>query len=150
MVGATGRSSGLQNNLTEEYQKMPKYYVQCGPIQTILLADSVDHAALCALDSTLQNHLWIYDDPGLSDQNQHDHLMLEALLHLEATVRISERGFDRLDAQLVGTPETVENWHALMVGMNRLFVAAGLTPRSMQAMTQSSATVTSTHRRCPK
>ena len=129
---------------------MPKYYVQCGPIQTILLADSVDHAATCALDSTLQNHLWIYDDPGLSEQNQHDHLMLEALMHLDATVRISERGFDRPDAFVVGTPEAVESWHALMVGMNRLFVAAGLAPRSMQSMAQSTAADSSSLRRCPK
>jgi hypothetical protein len=129
---------------------MPKYYVQCGPIQTILLADSVDHAALCALDSTLQNHLWIYDDPGLCEQDQHDHLMLEALLHLAATVRISERGFDRLDASLIGTPEAVESWHALMVGMNRLFVAAGLTPRSMEAVATSNAVHSPAVRRLPR
>ncbi len=110
---------------------MPKFYVQCGPIQTILLADSADHAALCGLDSTLQNHLWIYDDPGLDEQAQQDHLMLEALLHLGPTVRVSERGFNRCDAHLIGTPETVDQWHRLMVGMKRLFVAAGLPPRAM-------------------
>ena len=129
---------------------MPKYYVQCGPIQTILLADSTEHAAFCALDLTLQNHLWIYDDPGLSEQDQHDHLMIEALMHLDATVRVSERGFDRSDASLVGTPEAVENWHALMVGMSRLFVAAGLAPRSMQAVAQSTITKLSSLRKCPK
>ncbi len=129
---------------------MPKYYVQCGPIQTVLLADSTEHAALSALDATLQNHLWIYDDPGLSQQDQHDHLMLEALMHLDATVRISERGFDRLDAFLIGTPETVESWHALMIGMNRLFVAAGLAPRTMEAVAQSSTGAVPAVRRSPK
>lgn len=117
---------------------MPKFYVQCGPIQTVLLADSVDHAASCALDPTLQHHLWIYDDPGLTEQNQHDHLMLEALMHLEATIRVSERGFDREDAVRVGTPETIEHWHHLMIGMNRLFVAAGLAPRCRSAVARSS------------
>ena len=129
---------------------MPKYYVQCGPIQTVLLADSVEHAALCALDLTLQNHLWIYDDPGLGEQDRHDHLMLEALMHLDVTVRVSERGFDRPDAFLVGTPEVVENWHALMVGMSRLFVAAGLPPRSMQAVAETHAATGASPRRCPK
>ena len=110
---------------------MPKFYVQCGPIQAILLADSIDHAASCGLDCTLQQHLRIYDDPDLCEQDQHDHLMLEALMHLDPTVRVSERGFDRDDAALVGTPETVERWHHLMLGMSKLFASAGLAPRSM-------------------
>ena len=113
---------------------MSKFYVQCGPIQTILEADSVDQAALSGLDRTLQAHLWIYDDPGLTEQDRRDHLMLEALMHLDPVIRVSEQGFDRSDAQLVGTPETIDSWHRLMVGMNRLFVAAGLPPRSMAAI----------------
>jgi hypothetical protein len=118
---------------------MPKFYVQCGPIQTILVADSAAHAASRALDATLQNHLWIYDDPGLSERDQHDHLMLEALLHLEPTIGVSEQGFSRPDAILIGTPETIEQWHQLMVGMNRLFVAAGLAPRTMGEVARSAA-----------
>ena len=116
---------------------MPKFYVQCGPIRTILLADSPSHAAACALDPTLQQHLWIYDDPGLTEHDQHDHLMLEALMHLDATIRVSEQGFDRDDAAMVGTPETIEDWHHLMIGMSRLFVAAGLAPRCMNDMARS-------------
>lgn len=110
---------------------MPKFYVQCGSIETILSSDSFESAALAALDRTLQAHLWIYDDADLDDQTRHDHLMLEALLHLEPTIRISERGWNRSDAIAIGTPETVDQWHRLMVGMNRLFASAGLLPRSM-------------------
>ena len=113
---------------------MSKFYVQCGPIQVILEADSVDQAALSALDRTLQTHLWIYDDPGLTEQDCRDHLMLEALMHLDPVVCVSEQGFGRIDAHLVGTLETIESWHRLMVGMNRLFIAAGLAPRSMAAV----------------
>ena len=83
---------------------MAKFYVQCGPIQTILLADSAEQAALSALDRTLQTHLWIYDDAGLTNQDRRDHLMLEALFHLDPTVRVSEQGFDRDDADCLGTP----------------------------------------------
>ena len=113
---------------------MSKYYVQCGPIRVLLSSTSLEQAALSALDRSLQSHLWIYDDPGLTEANCRDHLMLEALCHLDSTIRVSERGFDREDAREVGTPETIDRWHRLMVGMNRLFLAAGLTPRPMAAV----------------
>ncbi len=129
---------------------MSKFYVQCGPIQAILEADSVEQAALSGLDRTLQNHLWIYDDPGLSEQDRRNHLMLEALLHLEPVVRISEQGFNRIDAHLVGTPETIDNWHRLMVGMNRLFIAAGLPPRTMSAVAASPTPEAATLPRRPR
>ena len=73
---------------------MSKFYVQCGPIQAIFEADSVEQAALSGLDRTLQAHLWIYDDPGLSEQDRRNHLMLEALMHLDPVVRISEQRDD--------------------------------------------------------
>ncbi len=118
---------------------MAKYYAQCGPIQVVLTADSVDSAALAAIDKSLRVHQWIYDDEGLSEQDCRDHLMLEALLHLDPTIRVSEQGFDRPDAMLVGTPETVDCWHGLMVGMRNLFITAGLAPRTMSDVTGISA-----------
>ena len=129
---------------------MPKFYVQCGPIQTILTADSASLAASGALDRTLQEHLWIYDDPDLTEQDQHDHLMLEALMHLDPTIRVSEQGFDRHDFESIGTPETVEHWHQLMIGMSRLFVAAGLAPRSMSQVAGSTKNRSRTSPRSPK
>jgi len=115
---------------------MSKYYVQCGPVRMVLSADGVEMAAVSAIERALQCHLWIYDDPDLSDEERRMHLMLESLLHLEPTIRISERGFDREDADQWGTPEAVEYWHRLMTGMNRLFVAAGLAPRSLSNLGQ--------------
>ena len=105
---------------------MPKFYVECGPIQTIITADCVESAALAALDRTLQSQLWVYADPQLSNIDRYEHLVLESLLNLEPSIRVSEMGFGRKDAQIVGTPETVCSWHKLMVGMQRLFVSAGL------------------------
>lgn len=128
---------------------MPKFYVQCGPVRVILAAETIQCAALAALDRTLNHHLWIYDDAGLSDQNRHDHLMLEALLHLDPVVRLSECGFDRDDAVKVGTPEIVEHWHELMTGMNRLFASAGLLPRSM-ALVAGVASTPKSSPRLPK
>jgi hypothetical protein len=117
---------------------MSKFYVQCGPLEVVLSASSADQAAMSALDRTLQTHLWIYDDTGLTDLNRRDHLMLEALFHLEPVIRISEQGFDRSDAKMIGTPETVDRWHRLMTGMNRLFVAAGLPPRAISSLASTS------------
>ncbi len=110
---------------------MSKYYVQCGPIEIVLAADSADQAAMSVIDRALQPHLWIYDDADLSELDRRDHLMIEALVHLDPEIRISERGFDSPDSVFIGTPETVERWHQLMTGINRMLVAAGLAPRTM-------------------
>ena len=128
---------------------MAKYYVQCGPIQVIINADSVDSAAFAAIDKSLHSHAWIYDDKQLSEQDCRDHLMLEALMHLDPAIRISEQGFHRRDAMYVGTPETVDAWHKLMVGMKKLFVTAGLSPRTMSdvAGIRTDATYRNTCRR---
>ncbi|MGB7347106.1 MAG: hypothetical protein WBD20_22975 [Pirellulaceae bacterium] len=113
---------------------MAKYYVQSGNIEVVLQADSVEKAALAAVDQSLQSHLWIYDDADLSEADCRDHLMLEALLHMEPSIRVSERGFHRDDAEQIGTPEMIQHWHKLMVGMRRLFVIAGLGNRTMGAV----------------
>ncbi len=125
---------------------MAKFYVQCGPVRTILTADSIEQAAFSAMDKALSVHLWIYDDEGLSEADCRDHLMLEALLHLEPSIQVSEQGFDRDDAALLGAPEFIDKWHKLMVGMSRLFVAAGLPPRPMSAVAGLSATQSTTPR----
>ncbi len=113
---------------------MAKFYVQCGPVQVVNQADTVDKAALAAIDQAMQPHLWIYDDEGLTEADCQNHLMLEALLHLQPSIRISEQGFDRDDALFIGTPETIQHWHQLMVSMRRLFVIAGLESRTMASV----------------
>lgn len=110
---------------------MSKFYVQCGPIEIVLAADSIDQAAMAMVDRALQPHLWIYEDAELSELDRRDHLMIEALVHLDPEIRISERGFNRSDAVFIGTPETVDRWHQLMTGINRMLVAAGLAPRTL-------------------
>ncbi len=105
---------------------MAKFYVQCGWIRLVLTTDSAESAALAVMDRALQPHLWIYDDPGLSERDCRTHLMLEALLHLPTEIRISERGFESDQACFVSVPETVDAWHRLILGMRRLFAEAGL------------------------
>ncbi len=105
---------------------MAKFYVQCGQTELVLNSDTADSAALAMIDRILGPHLWIYDDPGLSELQCCQHLMLEALLHLPTEIAVSEQGFDRDDAVKISVPETIHCWHALMIGMRRLFSEAGL------------------------
>ena len=119
---------------------MAKYYVQCGSIRQIRSADCQQQAAVSLVDEALQAHLWIYDDPTISDDDCRDHLMMEALLHLDSVIRVSEKGFDRVDAELVGTPETIQHWHALMVAVAKLLVEAGLRSRSVSSVATTETT----------
>lgn len=116
----------------EGKRSMAKYYVQCGMRNLIVDAVDASAAAMHLIDAALQPHVWIYDDADLSESDRHNHLMFEALLHLAPEIRVSEQGHGRGEALVVGTPETVQLWHRTMVGLTKLFVAAGLVPRPMR------------------
>lgn len=108
---------------------MPKYYVTCGGTQWIVQAESARQAAMRLLDELLAEHIWIYDDADLSEQDRRDHLVIESLLHLATEIHVSERGTGRCDAGTFGVPELLDDWDRLMTAVSRLFVAAGLAPR---------------------
>jgi len=108
---------------------MSKFYATCGSQSLIITAPTAEHAAMRLIDETMGAHVWIYDDADLSEQDCRDHLILEALLHLGTSVMISERGFNRCEAGEFEVPELLEQWHRLMTGLSRLFLAAGLAPR---------------------
>jgi hypothetical protein len=108
---------------------MSKFYVVCGSQNLVVTAPSAKHAALRLMDEALAAHLWIYEDAGLAEQDRHDHLVLEALLHLGSSVLVSERGLGNCEAGNFGVPELLSEWHKLMTGISRLLVVAGLDPR---------------------
>ena len=116
---------------------MAKFYVQCASYSLIIDAVDAQVAAMHLIDTAMQPHLWIYDDAGLSQQDRHDHLMLEALLHLAPEITVSEQGFGRPDASRLGTPETVSAWHQTMSGVSHLLVAAGLVPRTLRQLAEA-------------
>ncbi len=119
---------------------MSKYYAICGSHSLIVTADSPQQAAMRLLDEVLAAHVWIYDDPDLSEQDRRDHLVLEALLHLDTCVTVSQRGLERSEEGHFEVPELIEQWHRLMTGVSRLFVSAGLVPR--RVLPQALATAT--------
>lgn len=108
---------------------MSKFYATCGSQSLIIAAPTAEHAAMRLIDEVMGAHVWIYDDADLSEQDRRDHLILEALLHLGTSVMISERGFNRCEAGEFEVPTLLEQWHRLMTGISRLFLAAGLAPR---------------------
>ncbi|QDS96660.1 hypothetical protein FF011L_54720 [Roseimaritima multifibrata] len=108
---------------------MSKFYIVCGSHSLVITAPSADQAALRLIDEVLAPHIWIYDDPDLSNQDRLDHLTLEALLHMEPEVMVSQRGLGRDEAGRFEVPNMIRDWHRLMTGVSRLFVAAGLAPR---------------------
>ncbi len=110
---------------------MSKFYIQSGSLRLVLNSESPLLAAISAVDNLLNPHVWIYDDLSLRDEVRRDHLMVEALCHLDAVIRLSEKGFDREDAMILGTPEVVEEWHLLMKRLSGLYQAAGLPPRGL-------------------
>ncbi len=108
---------------------MSKFYVVCGSQSIVIAAPSAQHAAMRLIDEAMAAHVWIYDDADLSEQDRRDHLVLEALLHLGSSVAVSEQGLGHGEAGKFEVPELLEQWHRLMTGISRLFVAAGLAPR---------------------
>lgn len=108
---------------------MSKFYVVCGSQNLVVTAPSARHAALRLLDEVLATHLWIYEDAGLAEQDRHDHLVLEALMHLGTIVLVSERGLGHSESGSFEVPELLSEWHKLMTGISRLLVIAGLDPR---------------------
>lgn len=125
---AFGGPSSLTLHIKED-KTMAKFYVSCGSVQWIVAAESARQAAMRLLDELLGEHVWIYDDAGLSQQDRRDHLVLEALLHLGSEMRVSERGSERCEAGVFGVPELLEEWDRMMTAVSRLFVAAGIAPR---------------------
>lgn len=108
---------------------MSKFYIVCGSHSFVISALSAENAAMRLIDEVMAAHIWIYDDPQLSEQDRRDHITLEALLHMSSTVKVSERGAGHSEMGQFEVPDLLEEWHQLMVGTSKLFVAAGLAPR---------------------
>jgi hypothetical protein len=99
---------------------MAKYYVQSGTLRSIIDTDEVQKAALWAVHRVMQQIAPIYDDVRLTPEQKEDCAMLEGLLVLDDSIRISEQGFDREDAVAIETFEAVMHWHQLMIALDKL------------------------------
>ena len=99
---------------------MAKYYVQSGTVRTVISADDCEKAALWVVHRALQQVVPVYDDAELSPQEKGDVAIVQGIMVLGNTVKLSELGFDREDATSMDTFDLVVHWHQLMVALSRL------------------------------
>jgi len=99
---------------------MAKYYVQSGTLKAVISAESEDRAALWVVHRAMQQIMPIYEDQDLTAQQKCDTVMVEGLIVLDPTIRMSEVGFDRDDAAVAETFEVVAEWHQLMIALEKL------------------------------
>jgi len=93
---------------------MPKFYVQSGRLEMVLQARDSRCAAIWAAHRTLGQTL-----PFLCE-NESDYAVLADVTQLGATIRVSQRGFDREDAAIFDTLDIVTEWNQLLVALDRL------------------------------
>jgi DNA mismatch repair ATPase MutS len=101
-------------------KEMAKFYVQSGTLRSVIDTDEVQKAALWVVHRVMQQIAPIYDDCTLTPDQKEDRAMLEGLLVLDDSIRISEQGFDRDDATEIETFEAVMHWHQLMIALDKL------------------------------
>ena len=100
---------------------MAKYYVQSGSCRMVLDAQDAEAAALTAMHSRLADLAFLYEaDSEFTEPQRLDQVLMQALIELEATVLVSELGFDRSDAEAFETFELAVQWHQLACALIRL------------------------------
>jgi len=93
---------------------MPKFYVQSGNLEMVLQAHDSRCAAIWAVHRTLGQSLpFLCEDAG-------DYAALSDLTRLGDSVSVSQRGFDRGDADVFDTLDIVTEWNQLLVALDRL------------------------------
>src|SRR4051794_38107248 len=90
---------------------MPKFYVQSGGLKMVLQARDSRCAAIWAAHRTLSQSLpFLCEEPG-------DYSQLADLTRLGETIRASQQGFDRDDADVFETLDVVSEWNQLLVAL---------------------------------
>lgn len=99
---------------------MAKFYIQSGTMRATLAAEDSRRAALWAVHQAMQQIVPVYDDPDLTPEQKSDSAMIEGMLVLGETIRLSEQGYDRDDAEVLQTFDVVTEWNQLMIALDRL------------------------------
>ena len=99
---------------------MAKYYLQSGSAKLILDSEDSQRAALWLVHRVMESIGDVYEDTTLDDDRKLDSAIVESLLDLGVSIRVSEQGFDREDAESFETFDIVMYWHQLMIALSRL------------------------------
>src|SRR5688572_6965089 len=93
---------------------MAKFYVQSGELEVVLQAHDSRCAAIWAVHKTLSQTLpFLCEEAG-------DIAGLNAVTRLGDDVAVSQRGFDRADAEVFDTLDVITEWNQLLVALDRL------------------------------
>ena len=96
---------------------MGKYYVQSGTLRTVVQAESARKAAIWAVHQAMQQVIPLDEQPCLAAAEGNGDRRPAVL---SATLRVSERGFDRQDASTRSTLEVVTEWNQMVSALDRL------------------------------
>lgn len=99
---------------------MSKYYVQSGTMRSVVQAESSRKAALWAVHQAMQQVLPMEDGPTDSPEAKSERFTQGGVAVLSSRVTVSQRGFDRHDAQTIPTLEVVTEWNQLVTTLDRL------------------------------
>ena len=99
---------------------MAKFYVQSGNVRMVISADDGEKAALWVVHKAMQQVVPVYEDHELTPEQKGEVALMQGVMVLGNTTRISEIGFDRADAESLDTFELLVHWHQLMVALARL------------------------------
>jgi hypothetical protein len=99
---------------------MAKYYVESGNVRTVVSADDSEKAALWVVHKALQQVMPVYEDSELTPDEKGEVAILNGVMVLGNTFRISEIGFDRADAETLDSFALITQWHQLMIALDRL------------------------------
>jgi hypothetical protein len=99
---------------------MAKFYVQSGTLKMVIHAVEADRAALWAVHKVLSQVLPVFDDEELSPQEKQTVVAFHGAQVLDETIRLSELGFDRDDAEVFDTAATITEWAQLVLALQRM------------------------------
>ncbi|WP_146535848.1 hypothetical protein [Rubripirellula reticaptiva] len=100
---------------------MSKFYAQSGTRSIVIAAENAFEAATKLVDHVMGDHIWIYSDMELCENDRRAHLTMEALLTMDSQIKISTRGEGRSDAGSFDVAELINDWHRLMTGLSVMF-----------------------------
>jgi hypothetical protein len=99
---------------------MAKFYVQSGTVSTIISAEDAERAALWAVHCAMRQVVPVYEDEELTPDEKSQVGVVQGIMVLGNSIRISEIGFDRSDSLEMDTFEMLVQWHQLMVALAKL------------------------------
>ena len=99
---------------------MAKFYVESGTVQMITEAEDARGAALWVVHSAMEQVLPVCPDDPLTPAEKNERVRQRGCSVLDSTIRISEQGFGRPDAETFDTVEVFVEWNQLLMAVTRL------------------------------